>query len=248
MPPLSAGPPTMAVLPSWDSDTEKPWLAFPAASLPTNSRPCWVHTPWRRVYIAAPLPEPTMAVFPSADSDTERPCPIVPCWVHTPWLRVNIHAAPLPEPTMAVFPSADSATDRPWLAFPTAPLPTSFGPCWVNCASATWEEESSVAKISTDAPNNLTTFTLENNGTHVVIEISCRFENPLAPPEFQQREQQRTNTRSRHLTKRCYHEAMLSERSFDVRDVPHTSSWTSRIFFFPSACSSYAQGRRSRPY
>jgi hypothetical protein len=40
---------------------------------------------------------------------------------------------------MAVLPSADS----------------SFGPCWVNCASASCEEKSSRAEIRTDALNNL---------------------------------------------------------------------------------------------
>src|SRR5262245_9124139 len=33
---------------------------------------------------------------------------------------------------MAVLPSADSATEMPWLASPTAPVPTSFVPCWVQ--------------------------------------------------------------------------------------------------------------------
>jgi hypothetical protein len=33
-------------------------------------------------------------------------------------------------PTMVVVPSADSATE------PIAPVPTNFGPRWVNCASA----------------------------------------------------------------------------------------------------------------
>ena len=33
---------------------------------------------------------------------------------------------------MAVLPSADSATEAPCLASPTAPLPTSLLPCWVQ--------------------------------------------------------------------------------------------------------------------
>jgi hypothetical protein len=33
---------------------------------------------------------------------------------------------------MAVLPSPDSATDWPWAAAPTAPVPTSFEPCWVQ--------------------------------------------------------------------------------------------------------------------
>jgi hypothetical protein len=47
------------------------------------------------------------------------------------------HAAPVSElskgpPRMAVLPSPDSATDLPWTAFPTAPVPTSLLPCWVQ--------------------------------------------------------------------------------------------------------------------
>ncbi len=58
---------------------------------------------------------------------------------------------------MAVLPSAESATDDPCSAPPfalaTAPVPTSFGPCCVNCASASCDEKSSAAKIRrTDAP------------------------------------------------------------------------------------------------
>ena len=33
-------------------------------------------------------------------------------------------------PTIAVLPSADRATAGPCAALPTAPVPTSFGPCW----------------------------------------------------------------------------------------------------------------------
>jgi hypothetical protein len=33
---------------------------------------------------------------------------------------------------MAVLPSSDNATEAPCLAFPTAPLPTSLLPCWVQ--------------------------------------------------------------------------------------------------------------------
>src|SRR5271169_7188094 len=69
---------------------------------------------------------------------------------------VKTHAAPAFEllsvgpPTMAVLPSADTATERPWLASPTAPVPTSFGPCCVNCASASCDEKSRVAENRTE--------------------------------------------------------------------------------------------------
>src|SRR6516164_8352342 len=51
------------------------------------------------------------------------------------------HAAPANElpfelsrgpPTMAVLPSADTATEPPWKAPPTAPVPTSLLPRWVQ--------------------------------------------------------------------------------------------------------------------
>jgi transposase len=62
--------------------------------------------------------------------------------------RIQTHVAPpgspgkpasLGPPTMAVLPSADSATDQPCAGtvqpcpgYATKPLPTSFGPCWVQ--------------------------------------------------------------------------------------------------------------------
>ena len=126
----------------------------PTAPVPTSLLPCWVHTPLLRVKThAAPTPRlspgpPTMAVLPSADSATEVPwsaagpaapvpTSLLPCWVQTPLLRVKTHAAPTSElspgpPTMAVLPSADSATEVPWPAAPTAPVPTSLLPCWVQ--------------------------------------------------------------------------------------------------------------------
>src|SRR5262249_42037121 len=61
----------------------------------------------------------------------------LPCCVQTPPVRVNTQAAPVlllsdQPPTRAVLPSADNATDMPWRAFPTAPVPTSFLPCWLQ--------------------------------------------------------------------------------------------------------------------
>jgi hypothetical protein len=165
----------MAVLPSADSATEKPWLAVPTAPVPTSLLPCWVQIPSMRVKThAAPMPlspdPPTMAVLPSADSATERPCKagttaLVPTsllrWVQAPLLRVKTHAAPVLElssgpPTMAVLPSADSATEKPWVAPPTASVPTSFGPCCVNWAYASCDEKSTVPRIRTDAAHDLT--------------------------------------------------------------------------------------------
>jgi len=101
----------------------------------------------RRPSVQVVKSPPTMAVLPSSDSATEMPWAAFPtapvpasllrCWVQTPLLRVKTHAAPLSTlsadpPTMAVLPSAESATETPCLAFPTAPLPTSFLPCWVQ--------------------------------------------------------------------------------------------------------------------
>ena len=85
-----------------------------------------------------------MAVLPSAERDTEPPCrasptapeptSLGPCWVQMPPLLVQTHAAPtlllsLGPPTRAVLPSAERDTEWPCSAFPTAPEPTSLGPC-----------------------------------------------------------------------------------------------------------------------
>src|SRR5580704_9999329 len=126
-----------------------------------------------------------MAVLPSADSATEKPCTalpiapeprsLLPCWVHPPALRVKTHAAPgkpllsVFPPTIRVLPSADNATEKPCCAAPTAPLPTSFGPCCANCASAARGERSIIAEIRIKNPAG------EISQTRSVIErpIDC---------------------------------------------------------------------------
>src|SRR5450759_773329 len=76
---LSAYPPTMAVLPSVERDTDQPCSAVPTAPEPTSFGPGWVQTPPLLVQThAAPTPPlstspPTMAVVPSAERDTEWP-------------------------------------------------------------------------------------------------------------------------------------------------------------------------------
>src|SRR6516225_6943411 len=107
----SPNPPTMAVLPSPDSETAEPWYARPTAPVPTSFAPCWLQTPPERVNTqAAPASAlskgpPRMAVFPSRESETEKPCPApkgptapIPinfaCWLHTLAERVYTHAAP----------------------------------------------------------------------------------------------------------------------------------------------------------
>src|SRR6185369_10942967 len=116
---------------------------------------------------AAPAPllskyPPRTAVFPSEETATENPwcaMPTMPvptsfaCWLHTPPLRVYTHAAPasalsLYPPTTAVFPSADTATELPCCDSPTAPVPTSLVPCWVNDAKA---DDAASENNSTDA-------------------------------------------------------------------------------------------------
>src|SRR5260221_66921 len=92
---------------------------------------------------------PRIAVLPSEERATERPCfafptapiptSLAPCCDQTPALRVNTHAAPafvLSEdpPTIAVLPSEERATEAPCCAPPTAPVPTSLGPCCVETA------------------------------------------------------------------------------------------------------------------
>src|ERR1019366_270900 len=78
---LSLSPPTMAVLPSPERDTEAPCNRNdPCAPEPTSLAPCWVQTPPLLVQThAAPtkplsLTPPTMAVLPSAERHTEMPC------------------------------------------------------------------------------------------------------------------------------------------------------------------------------
>src|SRR5208282_4323952 len=100
----------MAVFPSAESDTEKPWFAAPIAPVPTSFA-CWFHIPPERAYThAAPTPlsspkPPTMAMFPSAESEVELPSPAAPiapvptsfaCWLHVAPERVKTHAAPAP--------------------------------------------------------------------------------------------------------------------------------------------------------
>src|SRR4029078_9593865 len=74
---LSAGPPTMAVLPSPDNATTMPWRALPASPVPTSLLPCCAHASPTRVNIHAPSVRhpPRIAVLPSAESATDTPCP-----------------------------------------------------------------------------------------------------------------------------------------------------------------------------
>src|SRR5262249_51372924 len=72
----SVGPPTMAIFPSWESETDQPWSAGPMAPVPTRFA-CWVQRVPERVYThAAPklrssATPPTIALFPSLESETE---------------------------------------------------------------------------------------------------------------------------------------------------------------------------------
>src|SRR5262245_31978347 len=151
----------MAILPSADSATDVPWrptapvltsvlpcrVQIPAPRVTTHAAPAAPRPKGTdRSHGLSPGP-PTIAVLPSADSATDMPwralptaslpTSFLPCCVQTPPLRVNTHAAPVlllsdHPPTMAVLPSAESATDMPWRSFPTAPVPTSFLPCWLQ--------------------------------------------------------------------------------------------------------------------
>src|ERR1043166_7956862 len=98
---------------------------------------------------AAPGPPPspgppTIAVVPLPESATDQPCrdwvwdpmptSLGPCWSHVLPFRANTHAAPrtpssLTPPTRARPPLADNDTDQPCAAAPTAPAPSSRGPC-----------------------------------------------------------------------------------------------------------------------
>src|SRR5262249_36358695 len=134
--------PTAPVLTSLFCCVQTPPLRVNTHAAPVAPRPkgaCRSHR-------LSPGP-PTIAVFPSEDNATDvpwralppasLPTSFLPCCVQTPPLRVNTHAAPVlllsdHPPTMAVLPSAESATDMPWRSFPTAPVPTSFLPCWLQ--------------------------------------------------------------------------------------------------------------------
>src|SRR5215470_19854501 len=99
----SPTPPTMAVFPSAESATEKPWDSVqrwegPQISGVPTSFACWVHAPPDRVYTHA-APASLLSLGP----------PMIP-----------------------VFPSPESETEWPCSASPVAPVPTSFGPCWAN--------------------------------------------------------------------------------------------------------------------
>src|SRR5205807_508263 len=87
---------------------------------------------------------PISAVPPSPDKATLTPCSAAPtaplptsfdpCCDHVDPERENTHAAPVlllscQPPISAVPPSPDKATLTPCSAAPTAPLPTSVGPC-----------------------------------------------------------------------------------------------------------------------
>src|ERR1035437_3270967 len=136
---LSMFPPTMAVLPSAERDTDWPCWDCPTASEPISLAPCCVQTPPLLVQTqAAPIVPlslwfPTMAVLASEERDTDtgfstsppdalftasKATNSVPCCVQTPPLLVQTRAAPAPllayPPTMAVLPSAERDTEPPW--------------------------------------------------------------------------------------------------------------------------------------
>ena len=70
-------------------------------------------------------------------NDAQNPRAGAGVGVQTPPLREWTHAAPVIllsaiPPAMVVLPSADIATEKPCSARPTAPVPTSFMPCWLH--------------------------------------------------------------------------------------------------------------------
>src|SRR6185369_4368499 len=151
--PLSSNPPTMAVLPSAERETEEPCCAAPTAPDPIRRSPCCDQIPpllvQTQVAPSPPLP-PTNAVSPSAARETELPTsasPTLPdavslpdCWSQIPAFRVQPQTAPVllvsvSPPMIAVSPVAERATDHPCHELPTpetAPRPTSLGPCCVQ--------------------------------------------------------------------------------------------------------------------
>src|SRR5580658_6986345 len=125
---------------------------MPELPLPTKLACCVQGTPERvntqaaPVLLLSPYP-PNSAMFPSVDNAVALPAAVVaeapagtsllPCCVQAPADSTNPHTAPTPElsplpPNKAVAPSPDNATVMPSVAVPTAPVPTSFNPCWVQ--------------------------------------------------------------------------------------------------------------------
>ena len=104
-------PPTIAVLPSADRDTEVPCLALQRRRVPTSLSPCWPHTPL--LLVNGPPPRqhpryrqthPRWRCCRRRTGDTPSPCRrsprrrCRPAWslagVHTTPLRVHTHATP----------------------------------------------------------------------------------------------------------------------------------------------------------
>jgi len=148
----------MAVLPSAESETPVPCVAIPMAPVPTSLAPCWLHTPPERVYIhAAPVSPlspypPTDGGIPVAGKRDRRALSLKSAYstcadqfsaLLAPHpARVRKHprgagVAVVKEPTHDGSIAVAGERDRPALMCgPTAPVPTKFGPCWVNCACA----------------------------------------------------------------------------------------------------------------
>ena len=186
---LSSEPPTSAVSPSPDSATLPPCSAgsgLLTAPEPMSFEPCWVQVVPERVNThTAPAPPlsskpPTSAVLPSDDSATLLPwkaaptAPVptsfAPCWVQVVPERVNTHTAPAPPlsskpPTSAVLPSDDSATLLPWKAAPTAPVPTSFAPCWVQVVPERVNTHTAPASTSSAEPPTSAVFPSDDSAT-----------------------------------------------------------------------------------
>ena len=195
--PLSPYPPTIAVVPSAERETELPCIALLVAPLPTSLLPCWVQVPaFREKTHAAPalllskIPD-KIAVFPSAERETDQPWPelpvppvpanLLPCCVHTPAERVKTHAAPTQllsssPPKIAVFPSAERETDLPCCALPIAPLPTSLLPCCVHTPAERVKTHAAPALLLSRYPPTKAVFPSAERQT----ELPCH-EIPVAP-------------------------------------------------------------------
>jgi hypothetical protein len=73
------------------------------------------------------------------------------------WLSIN-------PPTMAVFPSPDSETDQPCCAplpyGPTAPVPTSFAPCWLHTSPERVNTQAAPALVLSRGPPRIAVLVL----------------------------------------------------------------------------------------
>src|SRR5260370_13906945 len=79
---------------------------------------------------------------------------------------------------MAVFPSPDSETEEPCAAAPTAPVPTSFGPCWLHTPPERVNTHAAPAKSLSISPPTMAVFPSPDSAA----DQPCSAPLPTRPP------------------------------------------------------------------